>query len=391
MKSIAAALVAIALCNSSAFAQYTGTGSVSQGAGTIFTKDLYVCPGGRPTNIGRVNSIDGRTWFVPAAVKFANTFYPPSLDLHNTCTGITFASTEQARAAYADGPFITVDADGEMITAYVFADNYFEMYVNGNPVGKDNVPYTPFNSSVVRFRAKRPFTVVVRAVDWEENLGLGTESQGQQVRYHAGDGGLVITFTDESNTIIATTSPEWKAQTFYTSPIQDLSCLKEEGTLRNSKLCSTADATDGSQHYAVFWDRPAGWENADFDDSSWPNAFTYTNKEVGVDNKPAYTNFTDVFDAAGNDAAFIWTSNLVLDNDVILRYRVPGTTSVESTDVETDDMYTLFELYTLNGIRVGSAAAMELLKDIELMLPSGPYLRISRNSNTINSTIVLIH
>ena len=390
MKATAVVLFAIALCSSTAFSQYTGTGSVSQGAGTIFTKDLYVCSGGRPTNIGRVNSTNGRTWFVPAAVKFANAFFPPSLDLHNTCTGVTYATTAAARAAYANGPFITVDADGEMITAYVFADNYFEMYVNGIPVGKDNVPYTPFNSSVVRFRAKRPFTVAVRAVDWEENLGLGTEVQGQS-KYHAGDAGVVIAFMDESNTIIATTSPEWKAQTFYTSPIQDLSCLKEEGTLRSSKLCSTADAADGSQHYAVFWDRPAGWENADFDDSSWPNAFTYSNNEVGVDNKPAYTNFTDVFDAAGNDATFIWTSNLVLDNDVILRYRVPGTTSVGSTDSEARDEYTLFELFTLNGVHIGSGATSDALKMIESTLPTGPYLRVERSTRGMRSSIVLVH
>jgi hypothetical protein len=58
---------------------------------------------------------------------------------------------------------------------------------------------------------------------------------------------------------------------------------------------------------------------ADFDDSSWPAAATYSNDTVGVDNKPGYTNFTDVFDAPDSDAQFIWSSNLVLDNLVLLR------------------------------------------------------------------------
>lgn len=35
--------------------------------------------------------------------------------------------------------------------------------------------------------------------------------------------------------------------------------------------------------------------------------------------KPSYTNFTEVFDAPGADARFIWSSNLVLDNLVLLR------------------------------------------------------------------------
>ncbi len=59
-----------------------------------------------------------------------------------------------------------------------------------------------------------------------------------------------------------------------------------------------------------------------FDDSVWPVAVTYSNDTVGVDNKKAFTNFVDVFDTPGADAAFIWSSNLVLDNLVLLRKTV---------------------------------------------------------------------
>jgi hypothetical protein len=48
-------------------------------------------------------------------------------------------------------------------------------------------------------------------------------------------------------------------------------------------------------------------------------ATTYTNDTVGVHNKPAYMNFTAIFDAPGADAQFIWSSNLILDNLVIVR------------------------------------------------------------------------
>ena len=59
--------------------------------------------------------------------------------------------------------------------------------------------------------------------------------------------------------------------------------------------------------------------NKTFDDSSWPNATTYSNATIGVDGKSAFTNFTDIFDDANNDAQFIWSSNVILDNEVIVR------------------------------------------------------------------------
>ena len=390
MRPVLALLTASILFGETALAQYTGTGSVTQGVGTVTTKDLYVCPKGRPTNLGTIASTDGRSWTLPAAVSYANGDYPQTHDLHNACTGVTHASTAAARTALANSSIVTVDADGEVITGYVFADNYFEMYVNGKPVGKDNVPYTQFNSSVVKFRAKRPCTIAILAVDWEENLGLGTEVQGTAT-YHAGDAGIVIAFTDQANNIIATTSSEWKAQTFYISPVQDLSCLDEVGSTRSSNQCSTADAVDGSKHYGVHWVRPANWMLPDYDDSSWPVALEFSNQEVGVDNKPAYTNFTDVFDAPSDDATFIWTSNLVLDNEVLLRYRIPGTTSVPAPGTEENTESRRYELYTLNGVLVASSETLEALKVIQSSVPVGPYIRIEWSSHSIHSSIVLVY
>ena len=55
-------------------------------------------------------------------------------------------------------PIVEIDKDGEVVTGFIIADNYFQLYVNGKLVGVDAVPYTPFNSSIVRFRVKRPYT-----------------------------------------------------------------------------------------------------------------------------------------------------------------------------------------------------------------------------------------
>jgi len=98
-----------------------------------------------------------------------------------------------------DGTHIVqVDADGEVITGLIFANNYFELQVDGVAVGKDKVPFTPFNSSIVRFRVRRPFAIAMLLVDWEEHLGVGCEANAGKA-YHAGDGGMVAVFKDASN------------------------------------------------------------------------------------------------------------------------------------------------------------------------------------------------
>ena len=304
-----------------AYAQYNGTGSVTQGPAATVVSNMYTCTGGRVTNVGTITASDNTVWTVPAAVNFQSSTFPFASDLYNPCTGPLYANTAAALAALTGSDIISIDTDGELITAFVFADNYFEMYINGTAVGKDDVPFTQFNSNIIRFRVKRPFTIAMHLVDWEENLGLGSENNNG-FSYHPGDGGMVAVFKDASGNIIAKTGSDWKAQTFYTAPITDLACPTETGALRSSSACSTVDSNNGSQYYGLHWALPTNWMDAAYNDADWPNANTFTNAEIGVNNKPAYTNFTDIFDAPAKDAEFIWSSNVILDNEVIVRYKV---------------------------------------------------------------------
>ena len=314
-------LVIFLLCSTYSFAQYLGTASVTQGLATTTTANLYTCTGGRIAAVGTITATDNSVWTVPAVTNYTNTAFPLASNLYNECTGNLYANSTTALAALNGSDIVTVDANGEVITAYIFADNYFEMYINGVPVGKDNVPFTQFNSNIVRFKVNRPFTISMLLVDWEERLGVGGETNGA-FTYHCGDGGMVAVFKDASNNIIAKTGSDWKAQTFYTAPIMNLSCPTESGTSRLSANCSTADSNAGTAYYGLHWARPANWALASFDDTSWPAATTYTNATIGVDNKPAYTNFTNIFDDVSNDAQFIWSKNVVLDNEVIVRKTV---------------------------------------------------------------------
>jgi hypothetical protein len=81
---------------------------------------------------------------------------------------------------------------------------------------------------VVRFRVKRPYTIVVLAQDWEDKLGLGMEVfQGNP--WHSGDGGFVAKFSDDT-----VTDSTWKAQSFYIAPLQHPDDVVEYGNIHDT-------------------------------------------------------------------------------------------------------------------------------------------------------------
>jgi len=286
--------------------------SISQGRATITNANLLPA-GQRVSAVGRITATDGTVWTVPAATQF--TTGTKAGDLYNETTGVTPANISAASAAITNAPTVVVDADGELITGYIFADNYFELYVNGTLVGVDPVPYTPFNSCFVKFRAKRPITYAFKLVDWEENPGLGTELNGGNA-FYPGDGGLMASFSDGT-----VTNGRWKAQSFYIAPLDNPALVIEQpnGTHDSSAaIAHTLTETAYALHYSL----PGDWFSKTFPDSGWPAATTYTETTVGVNNKPAWTNFPAQFGTSG--ALFIWSSNLVLDNEVIVRYTGPA-------------------------------------------------------------------
>jgi hypothetical protein len=186
--------------------------------------------------------------------------------------------------------------------------------VNGKLVGVDAVPFTPFNSSIVRFKAKRPITYAVKLVDWEENLGLGTE-RGRSP-YHPGDGGFLAQFSDGTQT-----DSSWKAQSFYIAPLQSPHDVVEKGNVHDTPtlMRTYPEAPDNAacedRCYAVHYPQPKDWNAKTFDDRNWPAAFEFTLAQMGAERLKAYTNFRAVF----GDAKVIWSNNLVFDNVVLVR------------------------------------------------------------------------
>jgi hypothetical protein len=283
---------------------HVSTGSAASGvnAGSP-TKCDAAGPKFVEARVGTVTDDEGGKWAVPAAVHGGDT----GTDLFNDCTGgglnVSYAAQLHT---------IVIDPDGVEITALIHGDNYVELYVNGTFVCRDPIAFTPFNSTACRFRAKYPITYALRAVDWEEHLGVGMEYN----RYNVGDGGIVAHFSDGT-----TTNASWKADTFYLAPLDNTTCLKI-GALgaRDSSACpiKPACATNAraATCQAVHFAEPADWAAATFNDASWPAATVYTRAQFGP--KDAYTKLEKEF----GDAKFVWSRNIKIDNLVLLRKTV---------------------------------------------------------------------
>jgi hypothetical protein len=289
---------------------YTGTGSVTKGIGTTTIPNLLSgCSGSRVSAVGTITSVDGKTsWTLPAENQFVSG--TKSTDLYNDCSGVKLSDISKLDKTKI--PTTVIDVDGMVITAYLFADNYFELYINGTLIGVDPVPYTPFNSSVVQFQVKKPYTIAIKLIDWEENLGVGTEVNSGS-SYYSGDGGMIAYFSDGTKT-----DATWKAQTFYIAPLADVSVVTEKADGTRSSASAPSQTTCNGNCYALHWTIPSTWTSKTFDDSGWPAATLYSTATVGVDNKPAFTNFASTW----STASFIWSSNLVLDNVVLVRKTV---------------------------------------------------------------------
>ena len=313
-----AALVSLLLSAGAADAQAPGGRSVTQGRAQTVVENLYRCPievpNTRISAVGTITSADGKTWTVPGDTMFGKG--PAGADLYNPCNKVTPKNT--AEVGDPNISIVEIHPDGEVITGYIVADNYFEFYVNGKLVAFDSLPYTPFNSVIVKFKVRRPITYAFKLVDWEENLGLGTE-KFQGAEWHPGDGGLIARFSDGT-----VTDSTWKAQAFYIAPLASPDDVTEKGNVHFTapKLGRmypyAAKPTCQDKCYAVHYPLPKDFAAPTFDDSKWPRAYEFTDEEIGVTNLPAYTNFPELFEGA----RWIWSYNLVFDNVVVARKTV---------------------------------------------------------------------
>jgi hypothetical protein len=114
----------------------------------------------------------------------------------------------------------------------------------------------------------------------------------------------------------------------------------------------------------------------EYDDSNWPKAIEYAPTTVGV-NFPAWTNFSSLW----GKNQFIWTSNLVVDNLVLLRKQVNGTTNTidDMTEIPSFDIQLQDHNITIASSTSHSDVNLHVYSILGENLGSYPIARLERN------------
>lgn len=167
------------------------------------------------------------------------------------------------------------------ITLNAYADNWCAIFINGKMVAVDSIDFLPHNQISVKILPEYPMTIAVLAKD-NADPATGLE-YGDKI----GDAGFILKLGDGT-----VTNATWKAKSFFSGPV--------DSVITNPAVTRTP--------------LPARWYAADFDDSAWALATEYTSERVGPDGDYVAGDFTN--------AKFIWTSDLNLDNTVVLRTTV---------------------------------------------------------------------
>lgn len=212
--------------------------------------------------------------------------------MRRTITGLTLLSLSATPAL------------AETFSADVWADNWFELRVNGEQVAEDSVPITTersFNAESFTFEAERPFVIGLVAKDFKEN-DTGLEYIGTR-RQQMGDGGVIVQVMDAAGDVVAVSNADWQCQVIHTAPL-DKSCERSSDPVAGEGPCEF-EAQDA----------PAEWDTTAFDASGWPAADVYSDGEV--DPKDGYDRITWV-----EDAQLIWGPDLEQSNTVLCRMTV---------------------------------------------------------------------
>jgi len=192
----------------------------------------------------------------------------------------------------------------ETLSADVWADNWFEMRIDGVQIAEDSVSITTersFNAESFTFEAERPFVIGLVAKDFKEN-DTGLEYIGTR-RQQMGDGGVILQIEDQSGELVAVSNDGWQCLVTHSAPL-DKSCESASNPVAGEGTCTFETSEE-----------PDDWDTADFDVSDWPQADVYSAREV--DPKQGYDEIR-----WADSAELIWGPDLEQSNTVLCRLTV---------------------------------------------------------------------
>jgi len=197
-----------------------------------------------------------------------------------------------------------VAVSAETFSVDVWADNWFEMRVDGVKIAEDSVPITTersFNAESFTFETERPFLIGLVAKDFKAN-DTGLEYIGTR-RQQMGDGGVIVQIRDAAGNSVAVSNSDWQCLVIHTAPL-DKSCEDESNPVAGKGACAFEAM-----------DEPEGWDQAGYDASDWPQASVYSERAVRP--KGGYDRIDWV-----EGAELIWGPDLEQSNTVLCRLLV---------------------------------------------------------------------
>ena len=222
------------------------------------------------------------------------------------------------------------------ISATLFAQNSWELYVNGFFVKEDPISGAPDQAVSFSFSVNTSAPVqyaVYLTKDVDSSTGLSLVNSNS-----LGGGGFIGQFSD--GTI---TNSSWKCMVISSGPDPTNCCSNWDGSQtcnsKGSSYCTTTQVSYDSNWYA-----------AGYDFSSWQAANTYTTSTTGIGfgnpssynissaqcfeisnpSTSVYTTSEECLSAATQNygsADFIWSSDPLEDNALLCRYTAPASTS----------------------------------------------------------------
>lgn len=171
----------------------------------------------------------------------------------------------------------------DTLKANIYADNSFELYINGRLTAVDSIEFIPHNVISVDILPEYPMTIAVKATDNAD------PEKGTEYVDNIGDGGFILKIGEHISS-----SEKWKAKSFFHGPIN--------GNTESPKVIHTP--------------LPEGWTRPGFNDSKWPSAKVFTESEINP--KGPY------FEHDFKGAKWIWSEDLKLDNTVLFRATFEG-------------------------------------------------------------------